>query len=115
MGKGDKKTKRGKIQQGSYGKKRPRRKDAKYIAPVKPKKKVVKEEKPSDIVEEAPVQPKVKKKVAPKKEALKKETSKKSTTKKVAEKKATDKKPAAAKTVKKVVKEIKKTEEKKEE
>ena len=48
MGKGDKKTKRGKIIMGSYGKKRPRKDEKKPVIPLKPKKaKVVKEEAPA--------------------------------------------------------------------
>ena len=39
MGKGDKKSKRGKISKGSYGVRRPRKKAKSYIATAKPKKK----------------------------------------------------------------------------
>ena len=47
MGKGDKKTKKGKIARGSYGKTRKRKTSAPIIASTKPKKKVApkKEEK----------------------------------------------------------------------
>ena len=45
MGKGDKKTKRGKIIKGTYGKKRPRKKDRKFNITAKvTEKKVEKEE-----------------------------------------------------------------------
>ena len=40
MGKGDKKTKKGKIARGSYGKTRKRKTSAPIIASTKPKKKV---------------------------------------------------------------------------
>ncbi len=46
MGKGDKKTKRGKITKGSYGNKRPRKTTVSYVAPAKPTKKDVKKEEP---------------------------------------------------------------------
>ena len=73
MGKGDMKTKRGKIHRGSYGKNRPRK--TTKIAPVaketEEKKKTVKpKEKPVETVAE---EPKVKK--APAKSKAKKETT----------------------------------------
>jgi len=58
MGKGDKKTKRGKITNGSYGNKRPRKSGTGYIAPVKPAKKAVKEEVVEEVKEKAPAKPK---------------------------------------------------------
>lgn len=79
MGKGDKKTKRGKIIMGSYGKVRPRNVEKAVVIPVKPKKAKV-------VVEEV-----VEKKVVAKKAPAKKEaTAKKETTaKKTAVKKTT--------------------------
>ena len=94
MGKGDKKTKRGKIVNGSYGARRLRKK--KSVAYVAPKK----EEAPAVEVVEETAKPKAKK------PAAKKTTAKKATTKKAdatATKKATTtrkKKEPAAKTEK---------------
>ena len=90
MGKGDKKTKRGKITNGSYGNKRPRKTGAGYVAPVKPAKTAVKE----DVVEEvkAPDTPKTEKKPAAKKTTAKKPAAKKTTEKKEPAKKAAPKK-----------------------
>ncbi len=49
MGKGDKKTKRGKIIMGSYGKIRPKKVEKNIVAAEEPKKaKVVKEEAPAE-------------------------------------------------------------------
>ena len=86
MGKGDKKTKRGKINRNSYGKKRLKNNKVKFVAPEKPVKK--------EVVEEVP------KKAVPKKTVEKKEAPTKIADKKkpVAEKKSiVEKKPAAAK------------------
>jgi 30S ribosomal protein S31 len=69
MGKGDKKTKKGKIWAGSYGKSR-KRKDAVTFAP-KPKKKAAAKK------EEAPVAEKPAKKAPAKKPAAKKAPAKK--------------------------------------
>jgi ribosomal small subunit protein bTHX len=108
MGKGDKKTKRGKITIGSYGVKRKRKKDRKFVAPKvaeKPKVKVEEEEKPV-------------KKAAPKAEATKKPAAKKPAAKKTTAKKAVPKKEETAvikepvKAVVKVEKEEDKTEKK---
>ena len=91
MGKGDKKTKRGKIIMGSYGVRRPK-KDKKYVAPepVKEvKKKTVKKEEVTkeEVVietviatEEKPK--KVKKATAPKETAVEEKPKVKKTTKK---------------------------------
>jgi ribosomal small subunit protein bTHX len=79
MGKGDKKTKRGKINRGTYGVRRPRKKSKPAYVATKPKKKV-----------EAP-----KKAVAEKAKAKPKATAKKTTAKKATTKKAAAKKPAA--------------------
>ena len=86
MGKGDIKTKRGKIIAGSYGVRRPRKETAAYVAPVKKEKPAAKVEK--DATEE---------KVAPKKPAAKKAAAKKSAAKKTAEKKPAAKKAPAKK------------------
>lgn len=89
MGKGDKKTAKGKRSQGSYGITRKRKKATNNVAPIKEKaaekekvKKVTSDEKP-------------KKAAAPKKVAEKKPV----------EKKATEKKPAVKKVTKKDTKE----------
>ncbi len=96
MGKGDKKTKRGKIVNGSYGRLRRRKKTTnKYVKPVVadvPKEEVV------EVKEEKPVvKKKAAKKPAAKKTATKKTTAKKETKEVKAETKKT-KKPAAKKT-----------------
>ncbi|MCK5775676.1 MAG: 30S ribosomal protein THX, partial [Bacteroidales bacterium] len=52
MGKGDKKTKRGKINSGSYGNKRPRKKVKDIVIPAKKAKKPTKKE--ELVKEEAP-------------------------------------------------------------
>ena len=85
MGKGDRKTKKGKIRMGSYGKLRPRKKATNTFVPKK--------------VEKAKEQEETKKKVAVKKITKKKVAAKKTTKKKVAAKKTTKKK---AKTTKKI-------------
>ncbi len=64
MGKGDKKTKRGKIIKGSYGVRRPKKTSVSPI-PVKAKKEAVK--KVAEVVEEKPVKKTPAKKVAAKK------------------------------------------------
>jgi 30S ribosomal protein S31 len=84
MGKGDKKTKKGKISMGSYGVRRPK-KDKKYVAPEP-----VKEVKKKDVVVDANIatedKPKKAKKVAaPKDEAAEEKSATKKTTKKAKE------------------------------
>ena len=76
MGKGDVKSKKGKISRGSYGVRRKKKKTAAYVAPV---------EKPA-------------KKEAEAKPAAKKAATKKAAAKKAPAKKAAAKKPAAKKT-----------------
>ena len=73
MGKGDRKTKKGKIRLGSYGKLRPRKKATHTFVPKKVEK--VKEEEPKEQVE-------IKKKAVAKKTTKKKTTKKKTATKK---------------------------------
>lgn len=97
MGKGDKKTKRGKIIKGSYGVRRPKRKTSAAPIPVKVKKKIV--EKVAEVVEEKAVVKKAPvKKVAAKKvedkPIVEKETKVKA---KAAPKKAAPKKAAPKK------------------
>ncbi len=77
MGKGDKKTAKGKRAQGSYGITRQRKKDA--TTPAAAPKAVKK------VVEKVEKEAKPKKSAAPKKTAEKKETTAKKTTKKDAE------------------------------
>ena len=77
MGKGDRKTKKGKIRIGSYGKLRPRKKDTDTFVPKKTEK--VKEEQSKEQVE-------TKKKTAAKKTTKKKTVAKKTTKKKTATK-----------------------------
>ena len=85
MGKGDKKSKRGKIIMGSFGVSRKKKKKArKYTPDVKPK------AKNEDVVEEG-------KKEAPKKKTTRKTTAKKEAPKKTTTKKTTAKKTTAAK------------------
>lgn len=72
MGKGDKKTRRGKIIMGSYGVVRPRKIDKKVELPEKPKKAKV-------VIEDAVVKKAVVKKAVVKKAAAKKTTAKKTT------------------------------------
>jgi len=99
MGKGDKKTKRGKITRGSYGNKRPRKTSVSYVAPAKPAKKAVKKEEIVEKEVKTPVKPKAEKKPTAKKTTAKKaETTKKSAEKKAPAKKAPAKKAAAKKT-----------------
>ena len=78
MGKGDRKTKKGKIRIGSYGKLRPRKKATNTFVPKK--------------VEKSKEQEETKKKVAVTKTTTKKATVKKTTKKKAAVKKTTKKK-----------------------
>ncbi len=102
MGKGDKKTRRGKIVNGSYGVLRRRKKlKAKFEKPVAA-------EVPKEIKTEIAVEKPVVKKAAVKKITAKKTPAKnvahktkteKKAVKKPAEKKATTKKPAAKKTI----------------
>ncbi len=80
MGKGDIKSKRGKIANGSYGKRRQKKSEAAYTAPVK-------KEKPAPKAKEEDV-----KEAAPKKEAAKKTAAKKPAAKKAPAKKAAAKK-----------------------
>ena len=75
MGKGDRKTKKGKIRIGSYGKLRPRKKATSTFVPKK--------------VEKAKEQEETKKKVVVKKTTKKKGTAKKITKKKTKTKKKT--------------------------
>lgn len=76
MGKGDKKSKKGKIFSGSYGKTRKRKSATTFVAPAKPKKAAPAKEKEVEV--EKPVEKKV---------AAKKPTAKKAPAKKVAAKK----------------------------
>ncbi|MDA3823432.1 MAG: 30S ribosomal protein THX [Bacteroidales bacterium] len=111
MGKGDKKTKRGKIFGGSFGRTRPRKKTKETIV-AKPAKKATKpvekvEVKPEPVAKEAPVvkevaeKPVAEKKAAPKPKADKaekpKEVKPKEETKEEAVKKSAPKKAPAAK------------------
>jgi 30S ribosomal protein S31 len=89
MGKGDKKTKRGKISMGSYGVRRPK-KDKKYVAPEPVKEIKKKEVKKEEVVVEkviaAEEKPKkVKKVVTPKDAAAEEKPVAKKTTKKAKE------------------------------
>jgi ribosomal small subunit protein bTHX len=87
MGRGDKKTKKGKIARGSYGKTRKRKTSAPIIASIKPKKKVA----PKNVEDtEAVVKPVAKKAAAAKKPAAEKKPA-------AVKKPAAEKKPAAAK------------------
>jgi len=99
MGKGDKKTKRGKIINGSYGNKRQRKSKVQYIAPKVVKKEITEE---VEEVKKAPVKKAAAKKTtttkkatAEKKPAAKKTTAKKTIAKKTAAKKTTTKKAPA--------------------
>ena len=83
MGKGDKKTKRGKIVNKSYGVRRPRKKSSGYTPA--PKAEPVAEETP------APAKKAPAKKTAAKKPATKKTAAKKPAAKKTTAKKTTDK------------------------
>jgi len=91
MGKGDKKTKRGKIVNKSYGVRRPKKQSSGFVPT--PKAQVVVEKEEGAPVKKAPV-----KKASAKKAAVKKAPAKKAPAKKAAEKKAPAKKPAAKKT-----------------
>ncbi len=83
MGKGDIKSKRGKIANGSYGVRRQRKSEAAYVAPVKKEKPAPK---PKEAAEETKVEA-APKKAAPKKAAAKKPAAKKAPAKKAAAKK----------------------------
>ena len=86
MGKGDKKTKKGKISQGSYGVTRKRKKSTPIVASAKPKAKVAPkktEEKAETVKPAAKKAPAKKAATAEKKPAAKKATTK-STSKKEA-------------------------------
>ena len=88
MGKGDKKSKRGKIFRVTYGKRRPRKSKSITLAtPVKDGKK--ENEKNIDVVK--PEEVKTEKKVAESSKTEKVKTEKKKTTKKKSTKKETDK------------------------
>jgi len=106
MGKGDKKTKRGKIFSGSFGKRRPR-KHFKTIADIQ-KNKAKKKEATTPKTEDKPAVKKETKAKAEKKSTPTKKTSAAQTTAKSTAKKTTTKKTAAKKTT------AKKTTEKKE-
>lgn len=87
MGRGDKKTKKGKISQGSYGVTRKRKKSTPVVASTKPKKAVAKKvEETAEIVKpvakKAPVAKKTE--TAEKKPAAAKKATTKSTSKKEA-------------------------------
>ncbi|PCJ23609.1 MAG: 30S ribosomal protein THX [Flavobacteriales bacterium] len=75
MGKGDKKTKKGKISSGSYGVLRKRKKEAVFVA--KPKKKVAPEKEEALVAEETAKETPAKKPVAKKAPAKKKPAAKK--------------------------------------
>ncbi len=77
MGKGDKKTKKGKISSGSYGKTRKRKSATTFVAPAKPKKAV-----PTKETTEEKVEKPVAKKAPAKKPAAKKAPAKKPAAKK---------------------------------
>lgn len=99
MGKGDKKTKRGKIVNGSYGILRRRKKlKAKFEKPVIT-------EVPKEIKTEIAVEKPMVKKAAVKKTTTKAAKSEEKEVKKTVTKKTTTKKPAARKTVAKPKKE----------
>ncbi|GAB4447350.1 MAG: hypothetical protein Fur0028_02250 [Bacteroidales bacterium] len=83
MGKGDKKSRRGKIARGTYGVRRPRKTEKKYISTSKPVSKVKEVEKP--VTEEL-----VEKKAKPEK-TVKAEKKEKTTEKKASPKKTTKK------------------------
>lgn len=118
MGKGDRKSKRGKIIMGSYGKNRRKKRTPLYVPPVE-KKKPVKKEKPvaedvkvkSEEVAEVPVKVEAKK-TEEKKEAKKKAPAKKATTKTTTAKTTAAKKTTAKKTAEKKSTKTTKEEEK---
>ena len=79
MGRGDRKSRKGKIFRGSYGVSRPRKTDASMIIPTK-KKEVKKEpviEKKAAVKKKVAKKPTAKKKTAVKKKVAKKPTAKK--------------------------------------
>lgn len=79
MGKGDKKTRKGKIVRGSYGNKRPKKASSGFVAVDKPAKKIVSDEQLKDKEPvKAPTKPKAEKKPAVKKSTDKKEETPKS-------------------------------------
>jgi 30S ribosomal protein S31 len=93
MGKGDKKTKRGKIIMGSFGVRRPKRRKQTVVAKIKPvvaKSKVVKAEE-AEVVKEKK-KPVVKKAAIEKKEVAVIATPEKKTTRKPAKKETKEKK-----------------------
>jgi 30S ribosomal protein S31 len=93
MGKGDKKTKRGKIIMGSYGVRRPKRRKQTMVAEIKPvvaKTKVVKAEE-AEVVKEKK-KPSAKKAVVEKKEVAVTATPEKKTARKPAKKGTKEKK-----------------------
>jgi len=83
MGKGDRKTKKGKIRIGSYGKLRPRKKATSTFVPKKVEKAKEQEETKKKVVV---------KKTTKKKAVVKKTTKKKGTAKKITKKKTKTKK-----------------------
>lgn len=91
MGKGDKKTKRGKINRSSYGKKRPKNSKVKFVAPEKPVDKELVIEEPKKAAPKKTVE----KKVTPKKDVAEKKTV--AEKKPVVEKKTTTAKKTAKK------------------
>ncbi|MCK5846248.1 MAG: 30S ribosomal protein THX [Bacteroidales bacterium] len=109
MGKGDKKTRRGKITKGSYGKHRMRKgkTQEKYVAPV------IKEEAKEEVAVVVEKKPAAKKTAAKKASTTKKEVTKKAapkkttTAKKTTTKAATTKKATTKKTTVKAKKETK--------
>jgi 30S ribosomal protein S31 len=77
MGRGDKKTAKGKRTMGSYGNTRKRKTTLPIVVSEKPKKEAVKEEKPKKTVAKKVATPKAAKEVAEKKAPVKKTTTKK--------------------------------------
>jgi 30S ribosomal protein S31 len=93
MGKGDKKTKRGKIIMGSYGVRRPQRKKQDVAAVSKPLITKVKVAKPEEVeVAKEKKKPVIKKAAAEKKEEAVATAPKKKTTRKPAKKETKEKK-----------------------
>lgn len=110
MGKGDKKSKRGKIIKGSYGVRRPRKKTAVIVLKkktAKPKPKAPKEEPEEKTVA---VKKPAEKKVAAKKPAAKKTSAKKTTAEKPTAEKSDSKTPSTDSTENKEKTEIKESE-----
>ncbi|MCD4746360.1 MAG: 30S ribosomal protein THX [Bacteroidales bacterium] len=102
MGKGDKKTKRGKIILGSYGVRRPRKKKKEFVLVDKPKEKEteVLEKAALPIETKATIEEKAKSKPAKKKDATKKTVTKaKASAKKTTTKKAEPKEKTAPKKI----------------